>query len=132
MYQQFNDQFAASTRQYAETAAHINRLTLQNVEHVFGLQLAALEENTGAAFAYFNQLLDVRDLNGLREVVPAGVQIARENIERAVVAGQEAYESTVKTNETIGQIAKGQFEQASAQVKAEVEKATKANAKAAK
>lgn len=125
MYQQFNDQFAASTRQYAETAAHINRLAMQNVEHVFGLQLAAFEENAGAAFAYFNQLLDVRDLNGLREVVPAGIQIARENVERAVVAGQEAYESTVKTNETIGQIAKGQFEQATKKATEQVEKVAK-------
>ena len=125
MYQQFNEQFAASTRQYAETAAHINRLALQNVEHVFGLQVAAFEESTGAAFAYFNQLLDVRDLNGLREVVPAGVQIARENAERAIVAGQEAYESTVKTNETIGQIAKGQFEQVAKKATAQVEKVAK-------
>lgn len=125
MYQQFNEQFAASTRQYAETAAHINRLALQNVEHVFGLQVAAFEESTGAAFAYFNQLLDVRDLNGLREVVPAGVQIVRENAERAIVAGQEAYESTVKTNETIGQIAKGQFEQVAKKATAQVEKVAK-------
>ncbi|PNS09035.1 phasin family protein [Solilutibacter silvestris] len=125
MYQQFNEQFAANTRQYAETAAHINRLAVQNIEHVFGLQLAAVEENTGAAFAFFNQLLDVRDLNGLREVVPAGVQIAREGIERSVVAGQEAYESTIKTNETIGQIAKGQFEQATKKATAQVEKVAK-------
>ena len=107
MYNQFNDQLASSTRQYAETAAQINRLALQNVERVFGLQLQAMQSNAQAAFGYFTQLLDVRDVNGLREAVPAGVQVARESIERSVAAGQEAYASTLKANESIGQIAKG-------------------------
>ena len=75
MYNQFNDQLASSTRQYAETAAQINRLALQNVERVFGLQLQALQSNAQAAFGFVNQLLDVRDINGLREAVPAGVQV---------------------------------------------------------
>ena len=132
MYNQFNDQLASSTRQYAETAAQINRLALQNVERVFGLQLQAMQSNAQAAFGYFTQLLDVRDVNGLREALPAGVQVARESIERSVAAGQEAYASTLKANESIGQIAKGQFEQAKGQfeqaastVKAEAEKVVK-------
>ena len=132
MYNQFNDQLASSTRQYAETAAQINRLALQNVERVFGLQLQAMQSNAQAAFGYFTQLLDVRDVNGLREAVPAGVQVARESIERSVAAGQEAYASTLKANESIGQSAKGQFEQSKGQleqaantVKAEAEKVVK-------
>ena len=132
MYNQFNDQLASSTRQYAETAAQINRLALQNVERVFGLQLQTMQSNAQAAFGFFTQLLDVRDVNGLREAVPAGVQVAREALERSVSASQEAYAATLKSNESIGQIAKGQFEQAKGQfeqaantVKAEADKAAK-------
>ena len=45
MYQQqFNEQFTAATRQFADTAARINRLAIENAEQVFGLQLAAIEE----------------------------------------------------------------------------------------
>ena len=40
MYQQFNEQFAAASRQFADTAAQINRLALDNATQVFGLQLA--------------------------------------------------------------------------------------------
>ena len=130
MYQpQFNEQFTAATRQFADTAARINRLALENAEKVFGLQMAALEESANATFAYWGQLAEARDFNGMRDVVPAGVQIARENTERAIATGQEIYESTVKTNEAIAQIAKGEVEQAVAKAQAEGEKAVKAAAK---
>ena len=45
MYQQFNDQFTQSTRQFADTSAQVGRLALENTEAVFGLQLAAIEES---------------------------------------------------------------------------------------
>ena len=126
MYQQqFNEQFTVATRQFAETAARINRLALENAEFVFGTQLATLEESANAAFAYWNQLTEARDFNGLRDVMPAGIQVARENAERTIAAGQEIYDRTLKTNEAIAQIAKGEFEQATAKAQAEAEKVVK-------
>ncbi len=130
MYQ-FNDQFSKAAGQFADAAASINRLALENVEKAFGLQLAAIEESVNASFAFTGELLQVRDADGLKAVWPKGVQIARANAERSFGTAQEVFANTVKTNEAIGSLAKGQFEQASAQVKAEVEKATKAS-KAAK
>lgn len=126
MYQQqFNEQFAVATRQFAETAARVNRLALENAEYAFGMQLATLEESANAAFAYWNQLTEARDFNGLRDAVPAGIQVARENTERAIAAGQEIYDRTLKTNEAIAQIAKGEFEQATAKAQAQAEKVAK-------
>ncbi len=133
MYQQqFNEQFAAATRQFAETAARVNRLAIENAEQVFGLQIAAIEENANATFAFWNQLTEARDFNGLRDVVPAGVQVTRENTERAIAAGQEIYDRTVKTNEAIAQIAKGEIEQVAAKAQAEAEKVVKTTAKKAR
>ena len=133
MYQQqFNEQFAAATRQFAETAARVNRLAIENAEQVFGLQIAAIEENANATFAFWNQLTEARDFNGLRDVVPAGVQVTRENTERAIAAGQEIYDRTVKTNEAIAQIAKGEMEQVTAKAQAEAEKVVKTTAKKAR
>ncbi|MGY0504870.1 phasin family protein [Luteimonas sp. e5] len=133
MYQQqFNEQFAATTRQFAETAARINRLALENAEQVFGLQMAALEESANATFAFWNQLVEARDFNGLRDAMPAGIQVARENTERAIATGQEIYERTVKANEAIAQIAKGEMEQAAAKAQAQAEKVVKTTAKKAR
>ena len=133
MYQQqFNEQFAAATRQFAETAARVNRLAIENAEQVFGLQIAAIEENANATFAFWNQLTEARDFNGLRDVVPAGVQVTRENTERAIAAGQEIYDRTLKTNEAIAQIAKGEIEQVASKAQAEAEKVVKTTAKKAR
>jgi uncharacterized alpha-E superfamily protein len=123
---QINEQFAAATRQFADAAAQANRLVLANAQDVFGLQLATLEKNAAATFAYLGELAEVRDADALKAVLPKGVQVARENIERAVSAGQEVVGRSVKAGEAIGQIAKGQFEAATAQAKAEAEKVVKA------
>ena len=128
----FNDQFTKATRQFAEAAAQVNRLALENAEKAFGLQLAALEESTTATFAFWGELADVRDLDGLKSVLPKGAQIARANTERGIGVAQEVFANSVKTGEAIGALAKGQFEKAATQAKAEVEKVAKAAGKAAK
>ena len=68
MYQQFNEQFAAATRQFADTAAQFNRIALENAEAVFGLQMAALEERTNATFAFFGEVAEVRDPEAMKNV----------------------------------------------------------------
>lgn len=132
MNYQYNDQFVAATRQFADTAAQINRLALENVQKAFGLQLATLEENAEATFAFLGEAADVRDFDGFKTLFPKGVQVARENVERALSAGQEVFGGTVKTNEAIAGIAKSQVESATAQAQAEGEKVAKAAAKTAK
>ena len=127
MYQ-FND-FTKASSQFADVAANANRLALENAEKAFGLQLAAFEEDTNAAFAFWNELIDVRDVDGLKAVLPKGAQVARAAAERSMGTAQEVFANTVKTNEAIGALAKGQFEKATAQAKAEVEKVTKVASK---
>lgn len=126
MYQQFNEQFAAASRQFADTAAQINRLALDNATKAFGLQLAAFEQNVTATFAFFGEVADVRDPEQLKTVWPKGLQVAHENAERALSTGQEVFGRTLKANEAIGQIAKAQFEAASEQAKDAAETVTKA------
>ena len=123
MYQ-FNEQFTKSTAQFADV------LALENVQNAFGLQLAAIEENATAAFAFIGELTNVRDFDGLKAVLPKGAQIARTSTERSLGTAQEVFANTIKTNEAIGALAKGQFEKATAQAQAEVEKVTKAASKA--
>ena len=126
MYQNTNEQFTAAARQFADTAAQVNRLALASAEKAFGLQLSTLEENTNAAFAFWGELAEVRDFDGLKAVWPKGVQTARESIERSVSAGQEVFGQAVATNEAIAQIAKGQVEAAQAKAEEAVQTAPKA------
>jgi hypothetical protein len=121
-----NDQFTAATRQLADTTAQVNRLALENAEKAFALQFAAIEQNVNAAFAFWGELAEVRDFDGFKTLLPKGVQVARENVERAISTSQEVLGNTLKTNEAIGQIAKGQVETATAQAKAGVDTVVKA------
>lgn len=132
MNYQYNEQFAAATRQFADTAARINQLTLENAQKVFGLQLAALEENADATFSFFGQAADVRDLDGLKTLFPKGVQVARENVERVISVGQEVLGATVKTNEAIAELTRSQLETATAKAQANAESAVASAAKATK
>ncbi|AXK72707.1 phasin family protein [Lysobacter sp. TY2-98] len=112
MYAQFNEQFAAATRQFADTAARINRLALENAEAIVGLQLSAIEERASATLAFFGEATDVRDFDGAKNLWPRGAQVARENVERALTTGQDVLGRFVKVQESVAQIAKGQFEAA--------------------
>ena len=131
MYQ-FNEQFAAASRQFADTAAQINRIALDNAEAVFGLQLSALSERANATFAFFGEAAQARDLDALKTLFPKGVQVARENVERAVSVGQDVFGRALKANEAIGQIAKAQLETVAAKTQATVEEATAKAVNAAK
>ena len=128
----FNEQFTAASRQFVDNAAQVNRLALENAQKVFGLQLAAFEETATATFAFLGEVAEVRDFDGLKAVLPKGVQIARENVERTISTGQEVFGRTLKTNEAIAQIAKSQVETATEQAKETAEQAVKAASKTRK
>jgi hypothetical protein len=125
MYQQFNEQFAVATRQFAEAAAQVNRLAIENTEALFGLQLAAIEDRANATFAFLGEVAEVRDADGLKKIWPKGVQVARENVERGVAVGQEVIGRTTKANEQIGDIAKSQLEAAVKTTQANAEQVAK-------
>lgn len=126
MNTQINEQFVAATRQFADTAAQTNRLALENAQAVFGLQMANLTDRMNATFAFLGEAAEVRDADGLKNLLPKGAQIARENVESSIAINQEAIARTVKANEQIGEIAKSQFEAAAKSTQANVEQATKA------
>jgi len=126
MYQQFNEQFAAATRQFADTAAQVNRMALENAEAVFGLQLAAINERVNANFAFWGEAAEVRDADGLKNLLPKAAQIARENLERAVSTSQEVLGQSTKTSEAITELAKSQIEAVAQTTQANVEQAAQA------
>lgn len=125
MYQQINEQFAAASRQFADTAAQINKIALDNATQVFGLQLAAFEAGANATLSFLGEIAEVRNPEQFKTVWPKGLQVARENVERTVATGQDVFGRTLKTSEAIGQVAKSQFEAQAKDVTEQVAKAAK-------
>ena len=126
MSYQFNDQFSAYTHQFAAVAARMNRLALENAETMFGVQLRTFEKNVDATTSFLGELVEARDLESYKTLVPKGLQVARDNAERVAAAGQEVFGLTLKTSEVLGQLAKSQFEAATEQAQATVAKVAKA------
>lgn len=111
----FNEQFAAATRQFAQTAGEVNRLALDHAGAVLGLQLAAVGDRIDATLAFWGEAVQARDLDGLRELLPKGAQLARGHLERAAVTGQELVERSLRAQARLGEIARTQFDQATPQ-----------------
>ena len=126
---QLNNQFSAYTQQFTAAAARVNRLALENAESVFGEQMRTLEKNVDATTSFLGELTEARDLEAYKSLLPKGLQVARDNAERAAAAGQEVFGLNLKTSEALGQLSKSQFEAATEQAQATVAKATKAATK---
>ncbi|QOW24214.1 phasin family protein [Lysobacter sp. H23M47] len=109
MYTQFNEQFAAATREFADAAAQVNRLAIESTESIFALQLAAIQDRANATFAFLGEAAEVRDADGMKNIWPKGVQVARENLERGVAVTQKVMEHSSKANEQIADISKSQL-----------------------
>ena len=124
--EQFNNQFSTYTHQFAAAAARVNRLALENAESVFGVQLRTLEKNVDATTAFLGELVEVRDVEAYKSLLPKGLQVARDNAERVAAAGQEVFGLTLKTNEQIGNLIKGSFEATNEAVTKQVNAAKKA------
>ena len=132
MSAQFNTPFNSFTPQFAAAAARANRLALESAETVFGVQLKTIEQNVQATTAYFSELAEVRDLEAYKSLWPKGVQVAKDNTERLIAAGQEVFGVTLKTGEAFGQLAKNQFESAQNTVQTAADNVQAAAAKAAR
>lgn len=106
----FNSQFVALSRQFADSAIKANGLALQNAEQLVQMQFRAVEDRLGATASFIAEASEVRDLESAQTVWPKGLQLMRESAEQFYGIGQEALGRSVKTSEAIGALVRGQFE----------------------
>ena len=112
MYEQIQSQMIQISKQFANAALQANTLALQNAEHLIGLQFKTLEERLNANVAFWGQASEARDIEGLKTIMPKGLELAKEHAERFAAVGQEMIASQLKTNQEIAELVKGQVEAA--------------------
>ena len=108
MSAQFND-FSSYTQQFAAAANRANRLALENAESVFGVQLRTFERNTTAAAGFLGELAQAGAQADLQALLPKGLQVARDNLERLANANQEVLGLSLKTGEALGELVRQPF-----------------------
>ncbi|AMJ58804.1 MULTISPECIES: phasin family protein [Stenotrophomonas] len=108
MSAQFND-FSSYTQQLTAAANRANRLALENAESVFGVQLRAFERNTTAAAGFLGELAQAGAQADLQALLPKGMQLARDSMERLASANQEVVGLSLKTSAALGALASQPF-----------------------
>lgn len=110
MSAQFNDSFSSFTA----AANRANRVALENAESMFGVQLKTFEKNATAMAGFFGELTQANAADGYQALLPKGLQVARDNIERLAAAGQEVVGMSLKAGEAISELARAPFQAAAA------------------
>jgi len=110
MYEQFNSQFMALGKNFADATMKAQGLALESFERIAGLQLKAIENRLTATTAFWSEASEVRDFDGAKAIWPKGVQLAKESAEKAYSTSQEVLGVTLKTNEALGSLIKGSLE----------------------
>ncbi|SBV37084.1 Phasin-family protein [uncultured Stenotrophomonas sp.] len=107
MSARFDASFNDYTRQLAAAANRANRLALENVESAFGVQLRAFERNANATAGFFGELSQAGA--GLPALLPKGLQVAGDNLQRLGNAGHEVLDLGLKTGMAIGELVRQPF-----------------------
>lgn len=129
MTQQFNNQFFAFSKQFADSAFQAHSLALKGLEKVAELQLKALEDQTKTSAEFVAEAMETRDPDGLRTLWEKGSALSRENAERTVAVTQEVIAVTQKTAESLNALVQEQRQAANDAVAAPVAASKKSAAK---
>jgi hypothetical protein len=73
-----------------------------------------------SAVAFMGEASEVRDIEGVKNIFPKGVQLVKQSGEQFYNAGQEVFGQSLKTTEAIGQLYKAQFDVANDTVRSNV------------
>ncbi|WP_225766152.1 phasin family protein [Stenotrophomonas sp. Marseille-Q4652] len=103
MSAQFNEAFSSYTQQFAAAATRANRLALETAESAFGVQLKTFEKNATATAGFLGEVVEAGN-DGYSELLPKGLQLARDNLERLATASQEVLGLGLKTSEALGEL----------------------------
>ncbi len=113
MSSRFDYGFSDYTRQFAALATSANRLALEHAENTWGVQLNAFERNASATADFFGELVQPSLQTNPFTLLPKGMQVARENLQRLATAGQEIVGLQVKTGQAFGELAQKSFSEVS-------------------
>jgi len=105
----FDNGFSDYTRQFAALANRANRVALENAESAFGVQLRTFERNANATAGFFGEVAQSGVQADLPSLLPRGLQVAQDNLQRLTAAGQEIVGLGLKTGQALGELARQPF-----------------------
>ena len=110
MFEQISNPFIAATKQFAEAGFKAQGIALEGFEKVVGAQISTFENRMNATIEFWSQASEIRNIDGVKAIMPKSVTLAKETAETVFATTQEVVGITVKTGEALNAIVKGQIE----------------------
>lgn len=110
MFEQISSPFIAATKQFAEAGFKAQGIALEGFEKVVGTQINTFENRLNATLDFWSQAAEVRNIDGIKAIVPKSVALAKDTAETVIATTQEVVSISVKTGEALNAIVKTQIE----------------------
>jgi phasin family protein len=110
MFEQISNPFIAATKQFAEAGFKAQGIALEGFEKVVGAQINTFENRLNATLDFWSQASEVRNLDGVKAIMPKSMALAKDTAETVFATTQEVVSITVKTGEALNAIVKTQID----------------------
>lgn len=110
MFEQISTPFIAATKQFAEAGFKAQGIALEGFEKVVGAQISTFENRMNATIEFWSQASEIRNIDGVKAIMPKSVALAKETAETVFATTQEVVGITVKTGEALNAIVKNQID----------------------
>lgn len=106
MFEQIHTQTLNLTKQLAQNLVKTNHILVDSFEKTVDLQLKHFDQHLSNLTAFANELTQVRDAEGFREVLPKSVTFVKQSGELAQVAMKDLVGVASKAGESLTAAAK--------------------------
>ena len=108
MSAQFDNAFNAYAQHMAQAANRANRLAMETAEGIFGVQLKTLQHNLTATTGFLGEVAHAQP-HDAQALLPKGLQVACDNLERVASASQEVVGLGLKSTEALSELVRAPF-----------------------
>ncbi len=106
MFEQIHTQTLNLTKQFAQNLVKTNQILVESFEKTVDLQLKHLDQHLSNLTSFANDLSQVRDADGFREVLPKSVSFVKQSGELSQVAMKDLLHVASKAGESLTAAAK--------------------------
>ncbi len=110
MYETMNQQMLALGKQFTDNLVKVQSETLKTLEQISSVQMKALETQAANNAAFASEAGQATDAESLRALWEKGADFSRDAAEKTWAAQQNVLELLAKNAETIGTLAREQYE----------------------
>ena len=125
MYETINKQALALGKQFTNNFIKAQGESLKALEKINSVQLKAIESQAAANAAFASEAAKATDIDSIRSLWEKSADFSRESAEKAYATHQNVLEILAKNAETIGELAREQYEAGNEAIKSSAEVATK-------